>query len=133
MIEAFVASVFAVAYCVRVLLFDGSIQPFQNLKNYVLDGANDGAGTYPVGLFDHVRRLFGAYKIEDANGIEVWKTTVRMDLWRCPKCLSFWVSFVASAPFTFLFTEWYAFPVVHLSIVYCVQFLIFVQLWFEEE
>lgn len=133
MITAYIACVFSLAYLVRVLLFDGSTQPFENKVNYVEDGVGNGAGTYPVGLFDRFRRCFGAYKVEDANGVKVWKPTVRMDLWRCPKCLSFWVSFVASAPFTFLMTDWYLFPVVHLSMVFCVQFIVFLQILVEGE
>lgn len=121
----------AVAYVVRILLLDGTVGPFQSKTDFVVDGATDGASADPVDLWDQVRRLFGVYRVEDTgNDIRLWHTTVRADLWRCPKCLSFWVTFLASAPFIY----YYQLPVYyHLSMVFVVQFMVFVQLWFEGE
>lgn len=53
----------------------------------------DGAVTRPVGLFDWIRRLFGAYNVMKAeNGMAIWQVRVQPDLsaWYCPFCLSFW-------------------------------------------
>lgn len=134
----YAACVFAVAYVVRILLYaPETTQPFLSKREIVRDGLDNGAGEtseHLVGLFDRFRRLFGAYRVEDVgNDVKIWHTTIRMDLWRCPKCLSFWASFFVSAPFCFSYTEWYLFPIVHLSIVFLSQFLVFLQLAIEGE
>jgi hypothetical protein len=122
------------AYLVRILLF-GSNGPFEDVQKFVVDnGTHEGS----VHLFDRIRRLFGAYQIEDTGeGTFVWRTTPRVGVFRCPKCLSFWVSFLVSVPFIFyLGTQssdyFLLYPAVHLSITYWAQFLVFLQMTFEE-
>lgn len=62
----------------------------------------------PVGLFDYLRRLFGVYAIsKDVDGYEIWIIhNYRMQVWACPFCLGFWVSFVLSV----FFVIWYQAP-----------------------
>lgn len=125
----YILCVTSVAYLTRVFLFDGSTGPFEsNTKVVVEDGTYEGF----VDLWDRVRQIFGVYRVEDAgNGIENWHTTIRVELWKCPKCLSFWVSFLASVPFTLFIHEYALFPIVHLSITFMAQFLVFLQLRIE--
>lgn len=120
----------AAAYIVRVLLFDGTTGPFESSSKIVVDnGTHEGL----VDLWDRVRAVFGVYRIEDGgNGLTYWHTTSRTDLWRCPKCLSFWCSFLTSVPFIILTHQpYYTAPFVHLSIVFVVQFVVFLQLCVE--
>lgn len=52
---------------------------------------------YNAGLFDYFRAFFGLY---DRSG-EVWVVNEkRLPMWRCPKCLSFWVSIPVSVVVT---------------------------------
>lgn len=134
MIELYVGCVLAAAYIVRVLLFDGSTGPFESNTELIVD---NGTSADRVDLWDRIRRLFGVYSIQDAeNGYTEWHTTVRADLWRCPKCLSFWLTLFVSVPFFLLTQEpalqcFFTAPLIHLSMVFCVQFLVFIQLYIE--
>lgn len=49
-----------------------------------------------VGMWDWIRRLFGAYEVTD----RVWtvKDSWKAELWMCPFCLSFWIGFFFSVP-----------------------------------
>lgn len=118
------------AYIVRVLLFDESTGPWESTVAVVYDRVDDGLYRYSVSLWDRVRRLFGAYRVEDTeNGLHIWHTTVRIALWKCPKCLSFWVTFLVSGPFIFIaHSPFWLFPVVHFSMVFFVQLSVFGQL-----
>lgn len=130
----FVLCILADAYLVRILLFDDSTQPFESEKKVVRNSYGlSGPDTHLVGFFDQVRRGFGAYRIEEGeNEIEYWYTTVRIQLWQCPKCLSFWLTFLFSGPFIVYTGVWLFAPLVHLALVFCTQFLVFTQLAIEE-
>lgn len=111
------------AYLTRVLLFDGSIGPFERGNITIIDG------TEVVGhpdLFDFVRRLFGAYKVvRDGEHVFWYVNDVRMTLWRCPKCLGFWISIIVNiAAFKFGFIQSFNFLTV-FSTAFVVAFLVF--------
>lgn len=47
-----------------------------------------------VAFFDHIRRLFGVYRIESS----LWTVYMpRAEVWMCPVCLSLWLSLPVSA------------------------------------
>lgn len=54
---------------------------------------------HPVNLFDRIRRaIFNPYHVHDG----LWEVDQRrIQVWSCPTCLSFWVSFLVSIPFFF--------------------------------
>lgn len=94
MIELLVLLVLSTAFAVIVLIFDveDRFGPFSIENTYVLDTSIPQAEG-PINLFDFVRRLFGAYRVDN----NVWTVyEPRMAVWRCATCLSFWMSLPAS-------------------------------------
>jgi len=79
-----------------------------------------------VAMFDWIRRLFGVYEIvgNEWKVRDHWLT----ELWTCPFCLSFWVSFLFSVPFSIIgfgltvdaLLYW---PVAHFSIAVVSQMI----------
>lgn len=124
----------AVAYVVRVLLYDAhATGPFEASKHVVID-SQDPADCRCANLFDRVRRLFGAYLVAPGPDLTyVWYPyDPRMQVWRCPKCLSFWVAFMGSIPTMVLsdISVWW-FPIVHLAISFLASLFVFVLLVLE--
>lgn len=132
MMGDYIFLVFAAAYLVRVLLFDGSNGPFPCLNAEVVDGAE--VVGHPT-LFDWVRRLCGCYQVLKTDQGETWYVNpLRMQVWRCPKCLGFWVSLVlvllywAIEPFALVRLGLYLF-----ATPYFVGFLVFLMMRIEPE
>lgn len=115
MITHVILAAFAVAYLVWVFLFDletGGVGPFRSKTKIfaehrrVEDGSPDPdyqLFIYHITLWDRIRQwLTRAYRIEKTPYMawepedeieEVWiKNDNRMQVWECPKCLSFWMS-----------------------------------------
>lgn len=90
---------FAAAYGVVVLLFTSDADgPFKAEDCFVIDESLDCG---QVTVFDRVRRLFGAYRVERKTGVTIWTVfEPRMEVWRCPKCLGFWLSSLVSIPYS---------------------------------
>lgn len=68
----------------------------------------------PVSLFDRIRRVFGAYKIEGGRWIVLEGGAA--DRFTCAYCLSFWTAFLFSVPFTLIDQNYLLFPVYHFGI-----------------
>mgnify|MGYP005847519507 CR=1 FL=1 len=85
--------------------------PFKSKSKHVY--FRDEEHTQAVALFDWFRRLFGVYKVEG----DIWRVVHnRYEYFSCPFCLSFWVAFLFSVPYT-LITEQYLWSVVtHFAI-----------------
>lgn len=87
-----------VFYVTRSLMFTEKVShygPFSSSKKFVTRVKNN--YHQPVTLFDWIRRLsFNPYEV---NG-DLWVIQEkRLEVWTCPFCLSFWVSFLGSAIF----------------------------------
>lgn len=125
------------AYVLRVLLFEeAGTGPFMSREAFV---TIDGVVVRPVHFFDRIRRLFGAYRVSVDPDIQKWEVfPSRMLLWMCPKCLSFWIAM----PYSVLLASvmgaenlrygllW---PIVHFSVAYVAQALVFLNLRLEGE
>ena len=86
---------FATAYVTSCLVFEEKSEPWESAEEVVKWQEADGNHEKPVSAFDQVRRLFGAYKLEG----KVWFVNpLRMALWRCNFCLSFWIALVLTVP-----------------------------------
>lgn len=99
----------AAAYFTRVFLFQEKIShhgPFPSKKRFVRSMIRQGDTVIqhqqPVTLFDWVRRLttrcYDIAEPDDLGDIYWYTRPARMEMWTCPTCLSFWMSF----PFTLL-------------------------------
>lgn len=107
---------FAVFYLTSVLLFSmDDTGPYPQKNKDIAHGALDPETKErilikrPVGLFDYLRRFFGAYTVnkDSQDGREVWIVReARMAVWTCPYCLGFWVAFVLAV----FFVIWYQDP-----------------------
>lgn len=129
------------AYMLRVLLYDHEATgPFKAKQTFVK--VNDTV-TRQVNAFDWFRRVFGAYRVQptEANGGSFWVVNPqRIDLWLCPKCLSFWLSTpwsVGIGVYLVLQTgdvrNLLLIPLLHLQVAWWTQFLVFYQLKAEAE
>lgn len=122
----------SVAYLTRVLLFDAhGTGPFPSAESKIVV---DEGPVRAVHLFDRVRRVLGAYEIVDS----LWFVrSKRMEVWECPKCLSFWMAFVGAVPVIMLVALDYGalalvvYPFIHLSMAFCSSFLVFKHLEIE--
>ena len=131
-----ILAVLGTAYMVRVMLFDmESRGPWESTTRFVRSMDMYGSAlTRPVNFFDRIRRLAGAYRVTtDSSGTVFWDVRAdRVLVWQCPKCLTFWlclpttVLLIVCTPANLLMT-----PVIHLGLVWCVQFLVFIQLRIE--
>ncbi len=134
------------AYALRVLIFELSAPgPFEASTAFVADFSTGGAPARMVNLFDRVRRLFGVYRVvvDEKSGLRLWNVwEPRAQVWRCPKCLSFYVSIpftlcvliaMPGQGFSLRLGEYLALlPLVHGAIVFIAQFLVFLQILIEE-
>jgi hypothetical protein len=81
-------------YVTSVLLWSdlAAIGPFMSTKKKVIrtifEGTEFQQHERPVNLVDHIRRVFGVYKVEGDQWIVIDRA---LPVWTCPKCLSFWV------------------------------------------
>jgi len=69
-------------------------------------------------LFDYLRAFLGAYTKTVSNNQVMWlvkDNTIGL-VWQCPFCLSFWVAFLFSIPYTIHINDILMFPVIHLGI-----------------
>lgn len=87
---SFLVAALALAYLVRVLLLQEKEDhegPWpSSVKKVYFSGSEH---LQRVALFDHLLRLFGAYKAEGS----LWTVNEpRAEVWQCPVCLSFWLS-----------------------------------------
>ena len=127
-LDFLLAFTLALAYFTKIFLFNlNASGPFES-RMFVRDNGEIG---HPVNVFDRVRRLVGAYRITTENGIVFWDVyEPRMAVWRCPTCLSFWVSFVGSVSYAF---SQDGNPVLfHFALAFCVSFLVFLHLYVSE-
>lgn len=130
----------ASAYILRIMLFDPQMPgPFESQIAFVL--GSDLRPARPVNLFDRIRRLFGAYTVSGDNELKFWLPwEPRMSVWRCPKCLAFYVSSLPFIPGAVYLVSTHslrygvllAVPA-YLAAVFTAQFLVFVQLRVEGE
>jgi hypothetical protein len=137
LISVIVVSSFGAAYILRILLFDlHAPGPFESISAFV---TGDTGTTRSINLFDRFRRLFGAYRVTERSGLRLWAVwEPRMQVWYCPKCLSFY----SSLPFSVFTVIWavgasslrdglmWAVPI-HLAIVFLAQLLVFIQMYVE--
>jgi uncharacterized membrane protein YqaE (UPF0057 family) len=123
--------VLTTAYLVRVFLFDGSIGPFEDEHSVIVD---DGEIIGHPDIFDRVRALFGAYQRIKKDGTAFWHVRQsRMAVWRCPKCLGFWVSMLINIVYFLLtFMPIMLFPFYVLSIAFLAALLVFAMRVFEK-
>lgn len=66
-----------------------------------------------VALWDHIRRVFGVYHIED-NLWYVQKEAA--ERWTCSFCLSFWTTIPLTLFYCWATGLWFWFPVAHFAI-----------------
>lgn len=133
LVFTYLVFIFAAAYITRVMLYDpDALQPFTNMTAWIHE---DDENVGWVGLFDRARRLFGAYRVECEDGWSIWRVyEPRMSVFRCPKCLSFWVSgsfvalFFARRLLDGLRCDFLSvaeFVVLHLAAAYLCAFLVY--------
>lgn len=120
LIEFILCATFACAYLTQALRFDGSSGPWPSHTLVVrVNHVEDRPIDRPVDLFDRFRRLFGAYIVND----NVWTVNpLRIPVWECGFCLSFWVSLIICVPYlaVFMYPLW-LFPLVVLMVAQASQ------------
>jgi hypothetical protein len=103
LLELSVLLVFACAYITKALVFDiegGPIGLWSTPDEVVKWQTADDAFERPVNFFDRVRYIFGVYKIEK----NMWFVNpLRMAVFECSFCLSFWISVVLTVPALLVF------------------------------
>lgn len=114
----------AAAYLLKILILEKRMShegPFLFNRIVVVNGH-----TQRASLFDLIRRVFGAYHIEEGENYTKWilKTSSLGEVWTCPWCLSFWSSIPFTvAAFINLDYENYFIFVIHLFICFVAAFL----------
>lgn len=91
---------FTTFYVVSVLCLkhDDQLEPRSAVfkRRIVLYDETQNAHVYQLwSLFDYVRYAFGAYiklPYPDSEGFAIYERTDAVNIWFCPKCLSFWVA-----------------------------------------
>ena len=122
-IQIFVISSFmglACSYLTKIFLLeqkDSHTGPFSSTKIqiYFVEDAH----LQPAGIFDRVRRIFGAYEVTRETNYQLWKVINRdrTDVWSCPKCLSFYTAIPFTALMLNFTTDLLILIVSHLIIV----------------
>lgn len=75
----------------------------------------------PVVPIDYLRRLFGAYKVQDDR----WEVRSYADVWTCAFCLSFWTSFAGTFVIWQIYKpEWWMLILSHLATAFIAQRLV---------
>jgi hypothetical protein len=74
----------------------------------------------PVTPVDHLRRLFGAYTIQN----DEWVVSNYADVWTCQFCLSFWTSFIWSIAIWNLYQPGWLIIPIHFATAFATQRMI---------
>jgi hypothetical protein len=116
---------FAVAYITRVLLYEDRVShygPWPS-KNSKVVRMQRPAGEeilytqeHPVTAFDRIRQATtGAYDVDKKTN--TWYVREdRMEMWTCPKCLTFWVAGAVVIPYCLLTGKWKDIPVTWMAV-----------------
>ena len=113
MIDILIISFFT-AYVVRVLLYEDRVSHYgpwpSRIAKVVRVSRRDPQNpeerfaefTHPVTLFDRVRQLLTRCYEIDPESNQWFIRESRMEMWTCPKCLTFWVVSVLAIPYFLL-------------------------------
>lgn len=115
---------FAVSYLVRVLLFEERVShfgPWPSKNAIVRRLRKDEDGLImeyeqPVTFFDRVRQFFTRCYDIDKKTNEWYVREDRMEMWTCPKCLSFWVAGAVVIPYLLLTGRWKDIPLAWVAV-----------------
>jgi hypothetical protein len=117
MTQVLIALSFAVSYLVRVLLFEERVShfgPWPSREATVVrirkEGDEVSIYKQPVTFFDRIRFWTSrAYEIDQENN-EWYVREDRMEMWSCPKCLTFWMSAAVVIPYCLFTGKWKQIP-----------------------